>query len=147
MINDNQLYSMGLSQLGFDHKNELNTATLELSTRALNTDYVSPSYSSSLKDQQWFYGWIDRQNAIKLLNNRPIGSFIVRHSTTDPNCFALTIRVPNDYQMTGIAHYLISATDNRFRIKVCIQLINTSTSSKLSNYNLIDCLFIVFRIF
>lgn len=119
MINDNQLYSMGLSELALDYS--------PLKTSHPSCDYLTPFRDSSLTSShfQWFYGSIDRQNAIKLLNSRPIGSFIVRHSTTDRDCYALTVRVPNEYQISGIAHYLIDITNATFRIKV-FQLVKLS---------------------
>ncbi|XP_054159119.1 GATA zinc finger domain-containing protein 8-like [Oppia nitens] len=74
--------------------------------------------SITIEDQQWFYGSTEREMAIEMLNSCPIGSFIIRYSTTKDNCFALTLKVPNDYQMQGIAHYLIQMTHkNAFKIK------------------------------
>ena len=112
MINDNELYSMGLSDYTSNHNFQSSPQSLELSPFKNHSEYC-------LEDQQWFYGSIGRQQAIEMLDNRPIGSFIIRYSMTQQNCFAMTLRVPNDYQMSGIAHYLILRTEtNAYKIKV-----------------------------
>ena len=53
-----------------------------------------------------------------MLKNETLGSFIVRESTTRSGCFALSLRVPSEFQSTGIAHYLILRTGKGFKIKV-----------------------------
>ncbi|CAG2106242.1 unnamed protein product, partial [Medioppia subpectinata] len=115
MINDNELYSMGLSHNQNDYNTHTNHNSLQLSPLSLNSDSLQ---EYDIKGKQWFYGSTQRDNATKMLDNCPIGSFIVRRSTTQQNCFALTLRVPNDYHLTGIAHYLIVMTERQtFKIK------------------------------
>jgi len=45
---------------------------------------------------------------------------MVRESTSKPGCYAYSLRVPRDFQPTGIAHYLIMRTNKGYKIKVCI---------------------------
>lgn len=45
---------------------------------------------------------------------------MVRESTSKPGCFALSLRVPREFQPLGIAHYLILRTNKGYKIKVCI---------------------------
>jgi len=42
---------------------------------------------------------------------------MVRESTTKHGCYALSLRVPRDFQVSGIAHYLILQTAKGYRIK------------------------------
>lgn len=57
---------------------------------------------------------------MEVLKNEPIGSFIVRESTTKSGCFALSLRVPREFQPRGIAHYLILKTGRGYKIKVSV---------------------------
>lgn len=43
---------------------------------------------------------------------------MVRESTSKPGCYALSLRVPRDFQPSGIAHYLIMKTNKGYKIKV-----------------------------
>ena len=120
MINDNELYSMGLSEYSLDKNYLSNSKSFKTSSNV--TDLVSEC-CPPLDDQQWFYGSLERQKAMKMLEKRPIGSFIIRSSKTHQNCLAMTLRVPNDYNFIGIAHYLIQNTPNNgFKIKVILLL-------------------------
>ena len=53
----------------------------------------------------YFYFYFCRDITSEILSERPEGSFVVRQSTSRPDCFALSVRVPNG----SIAHYLINA--------------------------------------
>ncbi|XP_075679577.1 uncharacterized protein LOC113795191 [Dermatophagoides pteronyssinus] len=123
--NDNQLYSMDIlmASSSSDHHrtSESNCyATLEPPTVDYNNyqqqqqndyNYIDPN--DPFSNESWYYGTIEREHAIHLIENCPTGSFIVRKSITQDHCYALTIRVPYDYNYTGIAHYLIqSIIDN-----------------------------------
>ncbi len=59
-----------------------------------------------------------REIALEVLKNETVGSFIVRESTTKSGCFALSLRVPREFQARGIAHYLILKTSRGYKIKV-----------------------------
>ena len=43
---------------------------------------------------------------------------MVRESTSKPGCYALSLRVPCEFQPSGIAHYLIMRTNKGYKIKV-----------------------------
>lgn len=45
---------------------------------------------------------------------------MVRESTSKPGCYALSLRVPREFQPSGIAHYLIMRTIKGFKIKVSV---------------------------
>ncbi|CAG7731857.1 unnamed protein product [Allacma fusca] len=72
---------------------------------------------AELRHAPWFQAGIPREIALEVLRNEPIGSFIVRESTTKTGCFALSLRVPREFQPTGIAHYLILKTGRGYKIK------------------------------
>ena len=113
MINDNQLYSMGLQSDYTTNNFQSIPNSFEMSSN------LSNDFNYCIEDQKWFYGSISRQKSEQMLDSRPIGSFIVRYSTTQQNCFAITLKVPNDYHMSGVTHYLILKIEfNGFQIKV-----------------------------
>ena len=59
-----------------------------------------------------------REIALEVLSQEPVGAFMVRESTTKHGCYALSLRVPRDFQVSGIAHYLILKTAKGYKIKV-----------------------------
>ncbi|XP_076318382.1 EGFR adapter protein-like [Tachypleus tridentatus] len=71
----------------------------------------------SLREAAWFQAGIPREIVQELLANEPVGSFMVRNSTSKPGCFALSLRVPLTFQPSGIAHYLILKTFRGYKIK------------------------------
>lgn len=50
---------------------------------------------------------------------------MVRESTSKPGCYALSLRVPREFQPSGIAHYLIMRTNKGYKIKVSFFSIRT----------------------
>ncbi|XP_034242439.1 uncharacterized protein LOC117645969 [Thrips palmi] len=70
-----------------------------------------------LKSAPWFQAGIPREIALEVLGREPVGAFMVRESTTKLGCFALSLRVPRDFQPSGIAHYLILRTNKGYKIK------------------------------
>ncbi|CAB0007972.1 unnamed protein product [Nesidiocoris tenuis] len=70
-----------------------------------------------LKTAPWFQAGIPREITLEVLGQEPVGSFMVRESTSKPGCFALSLRVPVEFQPLGIAHYLILRTNKGFKIK------------------------------
>jgi len=73
--------------------------------------------AEQLRQAPWFQAGIPREIALEVLRNEPIGSFIVRESTTKSGCFALSMRVPREFQPMGITHYLILRTGRGYKIK------------------------------
>ena len=61
----------------------------------------------------------NREIALEVLSREPVGAFMVRESTSKPGCYALSLRVPRDFTVSGIAHYLIVKTNKGYKIKVC----------------------------
>ncbi|XP_064459267.1 uncharacterized protein LOC135369689 isoform X2 [Ornithodoros turicata] len=92
------------------------------------------SLSGNLNEEQelrgapWFQAGIPREIALEVLGQEPIGSFMVRKSTTKPGCFALSLRVPRSFQPTGISHYLIMHTNKGYKIKGFTKEFTTLTS-------------------
>ncbi|XP_071043920.1 uncharacterized protein [Parasteatoda tepidariorum] len=79
--------------------------------------YVAISEEKKLRGAPWFQAGIPREIALEILNQEPVGSFMVRESTSKPGCFALSLRVPREYHRSGIAHYLILRTHRGYKIK------------------------------
>ena len=73
-----------------------------------------------------------------MLNEEPEGAFLVRESTTKKGCFALSLRVPIQFQPTGIAHYLIMKTQRGYKIKVSVTIASLKYEVKL----MLDFLFL-----
>ncbi|KAF4532504.1 hypothetical protein B566_EDAN003080 [Ephemera danica] len=72
---------------------------------------------AALHAAPWFQAGIPREIALEVLGQEPVGAFMVRESTTKPGCYALSLRVPRDFQPAGIAHYLIMRTARGYKIK------------------------------
>ncbi|XP_049952053.1 EGFR adapter protein-like [Schistocerca serialis cubense] len=67
--------------------------------------------------EPWFRTGMPRETALEVLDHEPEGAFMVRESTSKPGCYALSLRVPRDFQPSGIAHYLILRTAKGYKIK------------------------------
>lgn len=53
---------------------------------------VVPAYMPQLEKQAWYHGKITRKQAETMLNNKPIGSFLVRQSESgNLNDFSLSL--------------------------------------------------------
>uniref|UniRef100_A0A2A4J6L9 SH2 domain-containing protein n=1 Tax=Heliothis virescens TaxID=7102 RepID=A0A2A4J6L9_HELVI len=76
-----------------------------------------PRAEPELRQAPWFQHGIPREIALEVLSAQPVGAFLVRGSTTQAGCFALSLRVPHDFTRTGIAHYLILRTPKGYKIK------------------------------
>jgi len=61
-----------------------------------------------------------REITLEVLSQEPEGAFMVRESTSKPGCYALSLRVPREFQPSGIAHYLIMRTNKGYKIKVSL---------------------------
>lgn len=68
----------------------------------------------------WYFGNLSRHVTELMLHSQPIGSFLVRNSSSRCGNFALSVRVEEDEQRpTGVAHYLlIKSSKSRVQIKV-----------------------------
>lgn len=82
------------------------------------TDSLNNKEQEELRIAPWFQAGIPREIALEILAQEPIGAFMVRESTSKPGCFALSLRVPRNFQPTGIAHYLIIRTNKGYKIQV-----------------------------
>ncbi|XP_013771956.1 uncharacterized protein LOC106457118 [Limulus polyphemus] len=82
-------------------------------------DSLEPTTSEErgLREAAWFQAGIPREIVLEVIANEPVGSFLVRKSTSKPGCYALSLRVPLTFQPTGIAHYLILKTIRGYKIK------------------------------
>ncbi|KAG8227898.1 hypothetical protein J437_LFUL008212 [Ladona fulva] len=97
-----------------------------------------PERSDSLNDRSaeegelraapWFQAGIPREITLEVLGQEPVGAFMVRESTSKPGCYALSLRVPRDFQQSGIAHYLIMRTNKGYKIKGFTKEFSTLTS-------------------
>ncbi|XP_066599723.1 EGFR adapter protein-like isoform X3 [Prorops nasuta] len=72
---------------------------------------------SELREASWFQAGIPREITLEVLSQEPEGAFMVRESTSKPGCYALSLRVPREFQPSGIAHYLIMRTNKGYKIK------------------------------
>ncbi|KOB75197.1 Src-like-adapter 2 [Operophtera brumata] len=77
-----------------------------------------PRTEPELRQAPWFQHGIPREIALEVLSSQQVGAFLVRGSTTQTGCYALSVRVPRDFQPSGIAHYLILRTPKGYKIKV-----------------------------
>ncbi|XP_045446745.1 uncharacterized protein LOC123654932 [Melitaea cinxia] len=70
-----------------------------------------------LRHAPWFQQGIPREIALEVLGAAAPGAFLVRGSTTQAGCLALSLRVPRAFAPAGIAHYLILRTPKGYKIK------------------------------
>ncbi|CAL8071968.1 unnamed protein product [Calicophoron daubneyi] len=70
-----------------------------------------------LQRAPWYRAFLPREVAFELLAREEVGSFLVRNSTTHPDCCALSVRVPLEENPIGITHYLIQRTKHGMRLK------------------------------
>lgn len=84
-----------------------NDATTTTISRDHNSQSAVDNEEVILRNASWFQPGIPREIALEVLAQEPLGSFLVRESTTRHGCFALTLRVPTSHHSSGIAHYLV----------------------------------------
>ncbi|XP_069164840.1 EGFR adapter protein isoform X3 [Procambarus clarkii] len=92
------------------------------------SDSLTPPEEPHLKTAAWFQAGIPREIALEVLSHEPVGAFMVRESTSKPGCYALSLRVPRDFTVSGIAHYLIIKTNKGYKIKGFTKEFNTLTA-------------------
>lgn len=74
------------------NSNLMTTSTLALIGKHNQQQQVIPAYMAVLEQQPWFHGKITRKQAESLLENMPIGSFLVRQSESgNLNDFSLSL--------------------------------------------------------
>lgn len=81
-------------------------------------DSLNCKDEGELRKAPWFQAGIPREITLEVLAQESVGAFMVRESTSKPGCYALSLRVPRDFQPSGIAHYLIMRTNKGYKIKV-----------------------------
>ncbi|XP_011690881.1 PREDICTED: tensin-1-like isoform X1 [Wasmannia auropunctata] len=86
------------------------------------------SEEAELRKAPWFQAGIPREITLEVLSQEPEGAFMVRESTSKPGCYALSLRVPREFQPSGIAHYLIMRTNKGYKIKGFTKEFTTLTS-------------------
>lgn len=92
------------------------------------SDSLNNREEGELRGAPWFQAGIPREIALEILAQEPTGAFMVRESTSKPGCFALSLRVPRNFQPTGIAHYLIVRINKGYKIKGFTKEFGTLTS-------------------
>lgn len=84
---------------------------------------ISPkslSHLHSLERQMWFHGKITRKHAENMLDNRPIGSFLIRQSESgNANDFSLSL------VGSGVVHMRISMKNGEYILGQCSQPFNS----------------------
>ncbi|XKL67236.1 hypothetical protein PGB90_010656 [Kerria lacca] len=61
-----------------------------------------PSNYIEMKNHNWYFGRITRQDAEKLLSNKPEGSFLIRISESSPGDFSLSVKCSD-----GVQHFKV----------------------------------------
>ncbi|XP_058059660.1 protein sprint-like isoform X1 [Anopheles bellator] len=87
------------------------------STGAIQSDLQREREYQRLLGESWYHENLPRNLSLELLTDKLPGNFLVRKSTTQPDCYALSLRVPPG-SGTRIAHYLIVRTaSDGYKIK------------------------------
>ncbi|CAF2900879.1 unnamed protein product [Rotaria sp. Silwood2] len=79
------------------HLRKKRTSLLKLSV--INDDLTCVS--------RWYKPNLERDAVCQALQSADYGAFILRNSTTHPDCYALSVKVPKFTHESNIAHYLI----------------------------------------
>ncbi|CAL4130290.1 unnamed protein product [Meganyctiphanes norvegica] len=116
-----------ISQISLSSSVSSGVLDLDLSTSRIQSgippplpdrsDSLTPPEEPHLTSAAWFQAGIPREIALEVLSREPVGAFMVRESTSKPGCYALSLRVPRDFTVSGIAHYLIVKNCNGYKIK------------------------------
>ncbi|CAF1115396.1 unnamed protein product [Rotaria sordida] len=70
-----------------------------------------PNINDDLKSiSRWYRPCLEREAVCDVLQQADYGAFILRDSTTHPDCYALSIKVPKFTHESNIVHYLIEKT-------------------------------------
>ena len=77
---------------------------------------------------------MNRDIAMAVLANEPLGSFMVRRSETQPGSLALSVRVPSTFHPLGITHYIIVKVEGGHQIKVGHRILGTVCNCLESKY-------------
>lgn len=103
VVSDNEFYSSSMSS------DSQQTAYLQ----------ICDSCKSSIN---WYFGNLSRQVTELILHSQPIGTFLVRNSSSKYGTYALSVRVAQDAERpTAVAHYLlVKSAKSRVQIKVSI---------------------------
>ncbi|XP_058449703.1 uncharacterized protein LOC131429535 [Malaya genurostris] len=79
-------------------------------TTSVQSNLDQKAEYQKLCNESWYHENLPRDLSLELLTNKTPGQFIVRKSTTQQDCYALSLRVPPPGPK--IAHYLIVRTAN-----------------------------------
>ncbi|KFB43751.1 AGAP001259-PA-like protein [Anopheles sinensis] len=87
-------------------------------TGSIQSDLDRSREYQRLLGESWYHENLPRNLSLNLLTDKLPGSFLVRKSTTQPDCYALSLRVPPGSAGPRIAHYLIVRTaSDGYKIK------------------------------
>ncbi|CAF0893602.1 unnamed protein product [Rotaria sp. Silwood1] len=71
----------------------------------------SPNVTDDFKSiSRWYRPYLEREAVCDVLQQADYGAFVLRDSTTHPDCYALSIKVPKFTHESNIVHYLIEKT-------------------------------------
>ncbi|XP_017864426.1 PREDICTED: protein sprint isoform X1 [Drosophila arizonae] len=71
---------------------------------------------TELKAASWYQAGISRDIAVEVLQSKSPGAFLVRKSSSKPDCYALTLRVPSP-PGPKVANYIILRSPRGYKIK------------------------------
>ncbi|XP_067946956.1 EGFR adapter protein-like [Watersipora subatra] len=81
--------------------------------RGSNTE----SNKVALETYTWYKPDMTREKVMDYLLRRPVGSFVVRESTSHKSSYSLSMRVQKSDNPTGVSHYLLEKTADGVKFK------------------------------
>ncbi|XP_023160378.2 nuclear transcription factor Y subunit alpha [Drosophila hydei] len=93
-----------------------NQRSSSLANTHTNRDDEDEESDTELKAASWYQAGISRDIAVEVLQNKSPGAFLVRKSSSKPDCYALTLRVPSP-PGPKIANYIILRSSRGYKIK------------------------------
>jgi len=114
----NSPWKRGLDPLeGAAHDSGLSSASASTNSSSGPSELEMETLGEDLSTAPWFQATMPRELAMSVLMREPLGSFMVRNSTSQPGTLALSLRVPDSFHPEGITHYIIVRHKTGYKIK------------------------------
>merc|ERR1719278_562153 len=99
------------------HDSGLSSASASTNSSSGPSELEMETLGEDLSSAPWFQATMPRELAMSVLMREPLGSFMVRNSTSQPGTLALSLRVPESFHPEGITHYIIVRHKTGYKIK------------------------------
>lgn len=71
------------------------------------TQNINAQPMEDFSQYPWFHSGVPREVILEYLSQQEMGSFVIRESTSELGCYALSLKVRSTYYVTLIDYYAI----------------------------------------